>query len=135
MLGEIIAFLRAMWNELAKLAKWIHNPTNGHGNYVTPSNRHFLSTGKRLTVTVAYRTGKGLYTLIVGYVLGVLAHLFHVIVGIASDLWHANTSYTRWAVSGAVSAIVAVAMYGVILGKMVGRVALVVVVAIIGLYD
>jgi hypothetical protein len=101
----IIALLKWITNEFLKFINWCRNPTNGKGKYVTPSKRHYLSSGMTLVAIFIYRTGEGLYNLAMSLIFDILAPLINVIIGIASDLWHSNPNYTRQALRASVFAI------------------------------
>jgi hypothetical protein len=55
-----------------------------------------------LLVILAYRTGGGIYNLLMSLVFDLLAPLVNAIIGIASDLYHSNPNYTRMAFWGAI---------------------------------
>lgn len=59
MFQGLIAFVASMFGEAVKIAKWPFNTTNGKGQYVTPSNHHFLTGKANLVVTIGYRLGRG----------------------------------------------------------------------------
>ena len=99
------AFLQSMFNELVKHKNWLRNPTNGKGKYVDPSNRQYLSGKMTLLVILAYRTGEGIYNLLMSLVFDLLAPLVNAIIGIASDLYHSNPNYTRMAFWGTISGV------------------------------
>lgn len=105
MIKRIIAFIASIINELVKMLNWWRNPTNGKGNYVTPSQRHYLSSGMTLIAIFVYRTGEGLYNLAMSLVFDVLAPLVSAIIGIGSDLWHSNPNYSQKAFWGIVSVV------------------------------
>jgi len=105
MLRGLIAFVTSMFTEAVKLAKWPFNPTNGTGQYVTPSKRHFLTGKANLLVTVAYRLGQAGVNFGKALVFDVLAPLVDAIIGMASDLYHSNPNYTRIALRGGFSAV------------------------------
>lgn len=107
MIRKLIRWILAIPRSISKLIFWVANPKNGT-DYVTPFNRHYLSTGASLTVAVLYRFGIGVYEFLANYVLGSLAYLFNAIVGVMSDLWHANPKYSRWVLNGAVAVILGI---------------------------
>jgi len=94
-----------MFTEAVKLAKWPFNPTNGTGQYVTPSKRHFLTGKANLLVTVAYRLGQAGVNFGKALIFDVLAPLVDAIIGMASDLYHSNPNYTRMALHGGFSVV------------------------------
>ncbi|TKX87361.1 hypothetical protein EXE43_03595 [Halorubrum sp. SS5] len=100
MIRGLIAFVASLFTEAVKFAKWPLNPTNGAGQYVTPSNRHFLTGKMNLLVTVAYRLGQAGVNFGKALVFDVLAPLVDAIMGLASDLYHSNPNYTRMALRG-----------------------------------
>jgi len=102
-----------MFAEAMKIAKWPFNPTNGKGQYVTPSNRHFLTGKANLVVTIVYRLGQAGVNFGKALVFDVLAPLVDAIIGIASDLYHSNPNYTRMALRGGFSAVQAIFAVGV----------------------
>jgi hypothetical protein len=101
----LFAFLQSLCNEALKIAKWPFNPTNGKGQYVTPSNRHFLTGKANLVVTFGYRFGQAGVNFGKAIIFDVLAPLVDAIMGIASDLYHSNPNYTRMALRGVFSAV------------------------------
>ncbi|MFC6993912.1 hypothetical protein ACFQH3_20665 [Haladaptatus sp. GCM10025707] len=105
MFRGLIAFVASMFGEAVKIAKWPFNPTNGKGQYVTPSNRHFLTGKVNLVVTIGYRLGQAGVNFGKALVFDVLAPLVDAIIGIASDLYHSNPNYTRMALRGGFSAV------------------------------
>jgi hypothetical protein len=113
MLRGLIAFLASLYTEAVKVAKWPFNPTNGTGQYVTPSNRHFLTGKANLVVTVAYRLGQAGVNFGKALVFDVLAPLVDAIIGIASDLYHSNPNYTRMALRGGFSVFQTIFAVGV----------------------
>lgn len=122
MLKAILAVGMGVWNELRKLRKWIRNPTNGKGQYVTPWNRRYLSTGMTLVAILSYRLGEGLYNLGMSIIFDLLAPLLNAVIGICSDLWHANPSYSRWAGRIALSGIVSAGKVAIVVAKTVGAI-------------
>lgn len=131
MLRQFITILITIPRGIGKLGTWLVNPKNG-SNYVTPFNRHYLSTGASLAVTVLYRTGAGLYNFFTSYVLGGLVYLFHVVTGVFLDLWRANPSYSRWALRNGASAIVIAATYTFLAAKVGGRATYSMLVIVVG---
>jgi hypothetical protein len=113
MLRGLIAFVASLFTEVVKFAKWPFNPTNGAGQYVTPSNRHFLTGKANLVVAFAYRLGQAGVNFCKALVFDVLAPLVDAIIGLASDLYHSNPNYTRMALRGGVSAVQTVFAVGV----------------------
>lgn len=105
MLRGLIALLASLYTEAVKVAKWPFNPTNGAGQYVTPSNRHFLTGKANLVVTIGYRLGQAGVNFGKALVFDVLAPLVDAIIGIASDLYHSNPNYARMALRGGFSAV------------------------------
>jgi hypothetical protein len=105
MFRGLIAFVASMFGEAVKIAKWPFNPTNGKGQYVTPSSRHFLTGKVNLVVTIGYRLGQAGVNFGKALVFDVLAPLVDAIIGIASDLYHSNPNYTRMALRGGFSAV------------------------------
>ena len=105
MIQRSITVLQSLSNEVVKIAKWPFNPTNGKGQYVTPSNRHYITGKANLVVTVGYRLGQAGVNLIKTLIFDVLAPLFDAIMGIASDLYHSNPNYSRMAFRGTLSAV------------------------------
>ena len=99
------ASLQSLYKEVDKIAKWPFNPTNGKGQYVTPSNRHFLTGKVNLLVTIGYRIGQAGVNFGKTLVFDVLAPLVDAIAGIVSDLYHSNPNYTRMAFRGVLSAV------------------------------
>ncbi len=104
MLQWLMAFLQTLYNEVVKIAKWPFNPTNGKGQYVTPSHRHFLTGKVNLVVTIGYRLGQAGVNFGKSIIFDVLAPIVDAMIGIASDLYHSNANYTRMAFAGAFSA-------------------------------
>lgn len=104
MLRELIVILQSLCSEVVKIAKWPFNPTNGKGQYVTPSNRHFLTGQVNLVVTIGYRLGQAGVNFGKSIIFDVLAPLIDAIIGIVSDLYHSNPNYTRMALRGVLSA-------------------------------
>jgi hypothetical protein len=88
-------------------------PTNGTGQYVTPSKRHFLTGKANLLVTVAYRLGQVGVNFVKALVFDVLAPLVDAIIGIAGDLYHSNPNYTRMALRGGFSVVQTIFAIGV----------------------
>lgn len=118
MLRELIASITSLFTEAMKIVKWPFNPTNGAGQYVTPSNRHFLTGKANLVVTLGYRLGQAGVNFVKALVFDVLAPLVDAIIGIASDLYHSSPNYTRMALRGGFSAarmIFAVVVAGLML--------------------
>ncbi|WP_222913512.1 hypothetical protein [Natrinema sp. SYSU A 869] len=113
MLRGIIAFVASLFDEAVKIAKWPFNPTNSAGQYVTPSNRQFLTKEVNLVVTIGYRLGQAGVNFSKALVFDVLAPLIDAIIGIASDLYHSNPNYTRMALRGGFSAVQAIFAVGV----------------------
>jgi len=113
MLRGLIAFVASLFTEAVKFAKWPFNPTNGAGQYVTPSNRHFLTGKANLVVAFAYRLGQAGVNFGKALVFDVLAPLVDAIIGLASDLYHSNPNYTRMALRSGVSAVQTVFAVGV----------------------
>lgn len=105
MLRGMIAFLRSVFSEFVKLKDWCRNPTNGKGKYVTPSQRQYMSSGMTFVAILVYRTGEGLYNLVMSLIFDILAPLINAIIGIGSDLWHSNPNYTRKAFWGVISVL------------------------------
>jgi len=105
MLRGLIALLASLYTEAVKIATWPFNPTNGAGQYVTPSNRHFLTGKANLVVTIGYRLSQAGVNFGKALVFDVLAPLVDAIIGIASDLYHSNPNYTRMALRGGFSAV------------------------------
>ena len=105
MIRGLIALVASLYSEAVKIAKWPFNPTNGAGQYVTPSNRHFLTGKANLVVTIGYRLGQAGVNFGKALVFDVLAPLVDAIIGIASDLYHSNPNYTRMALRGGFSAV------------------------------
>ena len=105
MIRGLIAFVASLFTEAVKFAKWPFNPTNGRGQYVTPSNRHFLTGKANFLVTVAYRLGQAGVNFGKALVFDVLAPLVDAIIRMASDLYHSNPNYTRMALRGGFSAV------------------------------
>ena len=113
MLRGLIAFVASMFAEAVKIAKWPFNPTNGKGQYVTPSNRHFLTGKANLLVTIVYRLGQAGVNFGKALVFDILAPLVDAIIGIVSDLYHSNPNYTRMALRGGFSAVQTIFAVGV----------------------
>jgi len=113
MLRGLIAFVASLFTEAVKFAKWPFNPTNGAGQYVTPSNRHFLTGKANLVVAFAYRLGQAGANFGKALIFDVLAPLVDAIIGLASDLYHSNPNYTRMALRSGVSAVQTVFAVGV----------------------
>jgi len=113
MLRRLIAFVKSLFAEVVKIAKWPFNPTNGAGQYVTPSNRHFLSGRANFVVTIGYRLGQAGVNFGKALVFDVLAPLVDAVIGIASDLYHSSPNYTRMALRGGFSAIQTIFAVGV----------------------
>lgn len=103
----------SLFAEAVKIAKWPFNPTNGTGQYVTPSNRHFLTGKANLVVTIGYRLGQAAVNFGKALVFDVLAPLVDAIIGMASDLYHSNPNYTRMALRGGFSAVQTIIAVGV----------------------
>jgi hypothetical protein len=113
MFRGLIAFVVSLFAEAVKIAKWPFNPTNGTGQYVTPSNRHFLTGKANLVVTIGYRLGQAAVNFGKALVFDVLAPLVDAIIGMASDLYHSNPNYTRMALRGGFSAVQTIIAVGV----------------------
>lgn len=105
MIWGLIALVASLYSEAVKIAKWPFNPTNGAGQYVTPSNRHFLTGKANLVVTIGYRLGQAGVNFGKALVFDVFAPLVDVTIGIASDLHHSNPNYTRMALRGGFSTV------------------------------
>jgi hypothetical protein len=118
MLRWLIAFVRSMFNELVKIAKWPFNPTNGKGQYVTPSNRQFLTGKANFVVTFGYRSGQAVVNFGKTLVFDVFAPLVDAVIGLVSDLYHSNPNYTRMGLRGGLSILqttVSIAVAGLML--------------------
>jgi len=113
MLRKLIAGVVSLLAEIVKIAKWPFNPTNGTGQYVTPSSRHFLTGKVNLVVTIGYRLGQAGVNFGKALVFDVLAPLVDAIIGMTSDLYHSNPNYTRMVFRGVASAVQTVVAVGV----------------------
>ncbi|WP_144060782.1 hypothetical protein [Salinarchaeum sp. Harcht-Bsk1] len=67
---------------------------------VTPFKRQYISTGAAFLVIILYNVGSALYNIGCAIILDGGAHVFNAVRAIASDLWHARPSFTRWALRG-----------------------------------
>lgn len=105
MLSELIRIMKEIPNTARKLVNYPLNPKNGD-NFVTPLKRQYLTTGASFVVTILYHLAVGLYTLLTQYLLGALAHIYHIGKNIIFDLWRANPSYSRWAARGVATMVV-----------------------------
>lgn len=105
MIKRLIAFLASVLAKAVKIVKWPFNPTNGRGQYVTPSNRHFVRGEMNLVVAVGYRSGQAAVNFVKAIVFDVLAPLVDAVIGLASDLYHSNPNYTRMTLRGGFSAV------------------------------
>jgi len=113
MLRGLIAFVASLFTEAVKIAKWLFNPTNGAGQYVTPSNHHFLAGKANFLMTIGYRLGQAGVNLSKALVFDILAPFVDAIIGIASDLYHSSPNYTRMALRGGLSAVQTIFAVGI----------------------
>jgi uncharacterized membrane protein YagU involved in acid resistance len=48
-----------------------------------------------IAAILTYRTGEGVYNLVMSLLFDILAPLVQAVVGITSDLWHSNPNYSK----------------------------------------
>lgn len=132
MLRGVLAVVASLFNETVKLAKWPFNPTNGRGQYVTPSKRHYLDRWANLAVTIGYRLGQAGVAFGKSLVFDVFAPLVDAVIGIATDLYHSPTNHSRMVLRGVLSIVVALGTATVLILKTAGTVLVAVGMVVIG---